>query len=97
MGWLDNVKELFVEGKEFPYAFYILVKVIPGFESEIFQELEKIEEISECYKTFGDYDFVVIIRLEPNAENLSQVLSIAYEIEELNGVVISNPISATTF
>ena len=97
MSWLANLKEIFQNEQKFPYAFYVLVKVIPGFESEVFQKLEKIEEISECHKTFGDYDFVLIFRLEPNAENLSLVLSIAHEIEETNGVVIANPISATRF
>jgi hypothetical protein len=94
---LDNSKELFQNDGKFPYAYYVLVKVIPGFESEVHQKLETIEEISECHKTFGDYDFVLVFRLEPNAENLSHVLSIAHEIEETSGVVIVNPISAKMF
>jgi DNA-binding Lrp family transcriptional regulator len=54
-----------------PYAYgdamavgFVLISTAPGKEHEIFQELQKIVEITELNPLFGEYDLIAKVEVE---------------------------------
>ena len=52
---------------------FVLIKNKPGKEYSILRKLENIIEINEIYAIFGEYDFLVKIKVE-NLELIGEIL-----------------------
>ena len=62
---------------------YVLIKNKPGKEYSILKKLENIIEINEIYPIFGEYDFLVKIKLE-NINLIGKVL--IEKIRKIDGI-----------
>ena len=62
---------------------FVLIKNKPGKEYSILRKLENIIEINEIYPIFGEYDFLVKIKLE-NIYLIGQVL--IKKIRRIDGI-----------
>ncbi len=52
---------------------FVLIKNKPGMEYSILRKLENIIEINEIYPIFGEYDFLVKIKVE-NFDSIGEIL-----------------------
>ena len=62
---------------------FVLIKNKPGMEYSILRKLENIIEINEIYPIFGEYDFLVKIKLE-NINLIGKVL--IEKIRKIDGI-----------
>ena len=63
---------------------FVLIKNKPGMEYSILRKLENIIEINEIYPIFGEYDFLVKIKLE-NIDLIGKVL--IEKIRKIDGII----------
>ena len=63
---------------------FILIRNKPGKEYSILRKLENIIEINEIYPIFGEYDFLVKIRVK-NIEILGEIL--IKKIRIIDGII----------
>ena len=64
------------------------VKVIPGKEKTAYSELMKIEGIKDAYHIFGEFDFIVISKVD----GLSALNKFVDAIRESKNVTATNTI-----
>ncbi len=43
---------------------FVLIRVEPGREREVFDEIIKVEEVAEVHLLFGEYDLIIRIEAE---------------------------------
>jgi DNA-binding Lrp family transcriptional regulator len=55
------------------FIVFVLIKNKPGNEYSILRKLENIIEITEIYPIFGEYDFLVKIKVE-KFETIGEIL-----------------------
>lgn len=65
-----------------------LVKVVPGKERSVFDELRGIPGFRELHHVFGEYDFLVIAEVD-NLPTLSKTVD---KIREVDGVMTTETI-----
>ncbi|MCD6470300.1 Lrp/AsnC ligand binding domain-containing protein [Candidatus Bathyarchaeota archaeon] len=65
-----------------PIAF-VLINAEIGSESEVLNELKKIEGVEEAYSVYGVYDIIVKVRAD-SMEKLKDI--VAWRIRKLNKV-----------
>ena len=63
---------------------FILIRNKPGKEYSILRKLENIIEINEIYPIFGEYDFLVKIKVK-NIEILGEIL--IKKIRIIDGII----------
>jgi uncharacterized protein with GYD domain len=64
------------------------VKVIPGHEKKVYNELMIIEGIKDAYHIFGEFDFIVISKVD----GLSALNKLVDTIRESKNVIATNTI-----
>ncbi len=65
-----------------PIVAYILISVKTGYEYDVLEQIDEIEEVTESAITFGEYD--VIARVE--IQNIGQLDDIVTKIRKIPGV-----------
>lgn len=65
-----------------------MVKVVPGKERSTYNELIGIDGIKDVYHVFGEYDFVVIIKVD----GLSALNNLVDRIRESDNVTATHTI-----
>ncbi len=53
---------------------FVLINTVPGKESEVFKKLSQLENVSEVYTLFGEYDMIVKIETKDYSQLESMVL-----------------------
>jgi len=64
------------------------VKVVPGQEKAVYNELLKIKGIQDAYHIFGEFDFIVI----SNVDGLSALNRLVDVIRESKNITATNTI-----
>ncbi len=64
------------------------VKVVPGHEKIVYNELMIIEGIQDVYHIFGEFDFIVISKVD----GLSTLNKIVDTIRESKNIIATNTI-----
>ncbi|MDD1754686.1 MAG: Lrp/AsnC ligand binding domain-containing protein [Methanothrix sp.] len=59
-----------------------MVKVVPGQEKTVYNELQEIDGIKDVYHVFGEFDFVVIIEVE-GLSMLNKLVDVIREIDNV--------------
>lgn len=65
-----------------------MVKVVPGKERSTYNELIGIDGIKDVYHVFGEYDFVVVIKVD----GLSALNNLVDRIRESDNVTATHTI-----
>ena len=73
---------------------FVLIKVFPGKEREVYDKLAGLKEIEELYPLFGEYDLIakVVVR---SFEELSDV--VVNKIRSIDGVVETKTLTGAKF
>ncbi len=73
---------------------FVLVKVFPGKEREVYDKLARLKEVEELYPLFGEYDLIskVVVR---DFEELSEV--VVKKIRAIDGVVETKTLTGAKF
>jgi DNA-binding Lrp family transcriptional regulator len=73
---------------------FVLIKVAPALEHEVYNKLLKIREIIELQPLFGEYDLIVKIEAE-NFEKLGKV--VINNVRSVKGVIDTKTLTGTRF
>jgi len=71
---------------------FILIKVAPTFEKEVYDKLINLPKIIEIYPIIGNYDFIVKIKAE-NSDDLTNY--IVNSVRRINGITSTNTLTGT--
>ncbi|MET1125106.1 MAG: Lrp/AsnC ligand binding domain-containing protein [Archaeoglobaceae archaeon] len=73
---------------------FVLIKVFPGKERKVYDELVSMKEVEELYPLFGEYDLIakVVVR---SLEELSDV--VVNKIRKIEGVVETKTLTGAKF
>ncbi len=73
---------------------FVLIKVFPGKEREVYDKLISLKEVEELYPLFGEYDLIakVVVR---SLEELSDV--VVNKIRTTDGVVETKTLTGAKF
>ncbi len=73
---------------------FVLIKVFPGKEREVYDKLISLKEVEELYPLFGEYDLIakVVVR---SLEELSDV--VVNKIRTIDGVVETKTLTGAKF
>ncbi len=63
---------------------FVLIKVFPTKEREVYEKLAELDEVEELYPLFGEYDLIAKIVVR-DFEHLSEV--VLKKIRTIDGVV----------
>ena len=78
--------------KDVGFICFVLIKVTPTFEGEIYNKLINLPEIIEIYPLVGKYDFIVKIRSE-NSDELGKY--IVNDIRRINGITSTKTLTGS--
>jgi len=73
---------------------FVLVKISPRKEKEVYEKLANLEEIEELYPLFGEYDLIAKIVVR-DFEELSDV--VVKKIRSLDGVLETKTLTGAKF
>ena len=73
---------------------FVLIKVISGYESEVYNKLNGFPEITELHPLFGEYDIIVKISTE-DFEKLGNI--IVTKIRIIEGILDTKTLTVTKF
>ncbi len=73
---------------------FVLVKVFPGKEREVYDKLARLGEVEELYPLFGEYDLIAKIVVR-DFEELSDV--VVNKIRTIDGVVETKTLTGAKF
>jgi DNA-binding Lrp family transcriptional regulator len=73
---------------------FVLVKISPKKEREVYEKLANLEEIEELYPLFGEYDLIAKIVVR-DFEELSDV--VVKKIRSLDGVLETKTLTGAKF
>ncbi len=73
---------------------FVLVKISPKKEKEVYEKLASLEEIEELYPLFGEYDLIAKIVVR-DFEELSDV--VVKKIRSLDGVLETKTLTGAKF
>ncbi|MCD6513557.1 MAG: Lrp/AsnC ligand binding domain-containing protein [Candidatus Odinarchaeota archaeon] len=65
-----------------PIVAYILLSVKTGYEYDVLEQIDEIEEVTEAAITFGEYDIIARIEIK----NIGQLDEIVTRIRKIPGV-----------
>jgi len=75
------------------YPVFCLIKVLPKYESDVFEKLKKMRAIQEVYPLLGEYDFLIKIFFKAPLNNTDMCRYINDNIKSINGIERTNTIS----
>ncbi|OYT33879.1 Lrp/AsnC family transcriptional regulator [Archaeoglobales archaeon] len=73
---------------------FVLIKVFPGKEREVYDKLAKLKEIEELYPLFGEYDLIAKVVVK-DFEELSNI--VVNRIRSVDGVVETKTLTGAKF
>ncbi|MCD6494352.1 MAG: Lrp/AsnC ligand binding domain-containing protein [Archaeoglobaceae archaeon] len=73
---------------------FVLIKVAPRKEKEVYSRLASLEEVEELYPLFGEYDLIAKIVVK-DFEELSEV--VVKKIRALDGVLETKTLTGAKF
>jgi DNA-binding Lrp family transcriptional regulator len=73
---------------------FVLVKISPKKEKEVYEKLANLEEIEELYPLFGEYDLIAKIVVR-DFEELSDI--VVKKIRSLDGVLETKTLTGAKF
>ncbi len=73
---------------------FVLIKVVPRKEREVYDKLAKLKEIVELYPLFGEYDLIAKISVK-DFEELSDV--VVNKVRAIDGVVETKTLTGAKF
>lgn len=73
---------------------FVLIKVMPRKEREVYERLIKLEEVEELYPLFGEYDLIAKITVK-DFEELSEV--VVKKIRSIDGVIETKTLTGAKF
>lgn len=73
---------------------FVLIKVAPRKEKEVYSRLASLEEVEELYPLFGEYDLITKIVVK-DFEELSEV--VVKKIRALDGVLETKTLTGAKF
>uniref|UniRef100_A0A7C2S5W4 Lrp/AsnC family transcriptional regulator n=1 Tax=Archaeoglobus fulgidus TaxID=2234 RepID=A0A7C2S5W4_ARCFL len=73
---------------------FVLIKVSPGKERKVYEDLAALSEVEELYPLFGEYDLIakVVVR---DFEELSNV--VVNKIRVIDGVIETKTLTGAKF
>ncbi|RLI85372.1 MAG: Lrp/AsnC family transcriptional regulator [Archaeoglobales archaeon] len=73
---------------------FVLIKVSPKYEREVYEEIASLKEVHELYPLFGEYDLIakVVVR---DFEELSDV--VVNKIRTVKGVIETKTLTGAKF
>ena len=73
---------------------FVLIRVAPALELEVYDKLSKLQEIIELHPLFGEFDLIAKIE----AENFGKLGSIVVnKIRSMKGVIDTKTLTGTKF
>ncbi len=73
---------------------FVLIKVSPRKEREVYEKLAKLKEVEELYPLFGEYDLIAKIVVK-DFEELSEV--VVKKIRSVDGVIETKTLTGAKF
>ncbi|WP_457591565.1 Lrp/AsnC ligand binding domain-containing protein [Geoglobus sp.] len=73
---------------------FVLIKVMPRKEREVYERLIKLDEVEELYPLFGEYDLIAKIVVK-DFEELSEV--VVKKIRSIDGVIETKTLTGAKF
>lgn len=73
---------------------FVLITVAPTMEHSVYRNLRKVNEITELYPLFGEYDFISKIESE-NIDELGQI--VLDHIRTIKGVIQTKTLTVVVF
>jgi DNA-binding Lrp family transcriptional regulator len=73
---------------------FVLIKVFPTKERQVYDKLAELEEVEELYPLFGEYDLIAKIVVK-DFERLSEV--VIKKIRAIDGVVETRTLTGAKF
>ncbi|WP_290898326.1 Lrp/AsnC ligand binding domain-containing protein [Ferroglobus sp.] len=73
---------------------FVLIKVSPRKEREVYEKIAQIEEVEELYPLFGEYDLIAKIVVR-DFEHLSDV--VVKKIRAIDGVLETKTLTGAKF
>ncbi|ADC66197.1 transcriptional regulator, AsnC family [Ferroglobus placidus DSM 10642] len=73
---------------------FVLIKVSPRKEREVYEKIAQIEEVEELYPLFGEYDLIAKIVVR-DFEHLSDV--VVKKIRSIDGVLETKTLTGAKF
>ncbi len=73
---------------------FVLIKVMPRKEREVYEKLIKLDEVEELYPLFGEYDLIAKITVN-DFEELSEV--VVKKIRSIDGVIETKTLTGAKF
>ncbi len=73
---------------------YVLINVEPGYESSVFENLNKLEFITDINHLFGDYD--IIVKIEADGIGVIAGLVVS-SIRPIDGIVNTKTLACAEF
>ncbi len=73
---------------------FVLIKVSPRKEREVYEKIANIEEVEELYPLFGEYDLIAKIVVR-DFEHLSDV--VVKKIRAIDGVLETKTLTGAKF
>ena len=72
---------------------YVLLKIAPSYERVVYRELEKLQEITECYPIFGEYDLIIQFWVEAPYNEIGISDFVVNKLRTIEGIIETNTIS----
>lgn len=73
---------------------FVLIKISPRREKEVYETLSSIEEVEELYPLFGEYDLIAKIVVK-DFEQLSEI--VVKKIRAVEGVLETKTLTGAKF
>lgn len=73
---------------------FVLIRVLPLHESEVFNTLAKIPEVIELHSLFGEYDLIVKIEGQ-NYEHIGEI--VIHKIRTIDGIIDTKTLTGLRF
>lgn len=73
---------------------FVLIKVVPGKEKEVYEKIASIKEVEELYPLFGEYDMIakVVVKSIPELSDI-----VVNGIRSIGGIVETKTLMGAKF
>jgi DNA-binding Lrp family transcriptional regulator len=71
---------------------FVLIRILPTYEKRVYKKLKKLNEISDITPIFGDYDFILKIKMN-SYKDLGRI--IIDKIRTIDGIKKTHTLSGT--
>ena len=71
---------------------FVLIKILPRYEFHVYKKLKKLNEVVYAFPLYGEYDFIVKIKMN-NLENIGKI--VFDKIRTIEGVKKTETLSGT--